>query len=248
MARKIDSIRAYLLEQLQRNRELRQAAQLDEGPQRMAAALRIWQVQRLSETFADLVADSGYKEATEFFLNDLYSVDGFDSRDDDLERIVPIMIRLLPGHLIETVGKAMELQALSQELDLHLAELLQEKGVAPGEITVADYAWAYQASEGRASREHQIDLICQVGRELHAVVDKSFVYTALKLCRRPARAAGLADLQTFLENGFHAYRSMEDPAWFLETIEQRERRILERLMADHPDPFNLDEVRRQSAG
>lgn len=242
MGKDTERIRAYLREQLHRNRELREAASLGEGPQRMAHALREWQVRRLRETFADLTDNPGYSKATAFFLDDLYSVEGFESRDDELEKIVPIMMRLLPAHLVQTVGKAMELQALSQELDIKLAQILQDHHVAPGEISVADYTQAYIESGLRQEREHQIDLICDVGHELNSVVDKPFIYGALKLCRRPARAAGLGDLQTFLERGFQAYRSMADPDWFIHQIEVRERHILDRLMHGHRDPFDIAAV------
>ena len=41
----------------------------------------------------------------------------FARRDADLARVVPIMVRMLPERVIATVARAMELNALSQELD-----------------------------------------------------------------------------------------------------------------------------------
>ena len=77
-----------------------------------------------------------------------------------------------------------------------------------------------------------------MGRRLDALVVKPMVYTTLKLMRRPARLAGLQDLQTFLERGFEAFRRMGGAEEFLATISGRETEILNRLFSGHPSPFS----------
>ena len=68
-------------------------------------------------TYADLAADPRYAGAIEFFQNDLYGGGDFAQRDADLVRVVPVMMRVLPEPVIVTVARAVELNALSQELD-----------------------------------------------------------------------------------------------------------------------------------
>ena len=58
--------------------------------------------------------------------------------------------------------------------------------------------------------------------------------------RRRDTAAQHVAVQEFLERGFHAFRHMEDPTEFLDTIDSRETRILDRVYAQHPNPFDLD--------
>ena len=66
------------------------------------------------------------------------------------------------------------------------------------------------------------------------------VYSLLRGMRRPARLAAFGELQDFLERGLGAFRHMQDPREFLDTIERRETRILQQIYARHPHPFDLD--------
>ncbi len=102
----------------------------------------------------------------------------------------------------------------------------------------ASYAEAYRASSKRRDREHQVALVTAVGRRLDSLVRKPFIAQTLKLMRQPARVAGLADLQDFLERGFEAFRAMHGAHEFLDTFSRREKRILEKLFSGEPDPFS----------
>jgi hypothetical protein len=54
------------------------------------------------------------------------------------------------------------------------------------------------------------------------------------LMRGPARAAGLADLQTFLERGFDTFRAMKGAEQFLAWVAQRERTLVATLFLVDP--------------
>ncbi|MFQ5611263.1 MAG: hypothetical protein ACE5H9_03930 [Anaerolineae bacterium] len=62
---------------------------------------------------------------------------------------------------------------------------------------------------------------------------------SLRLAGGPARQAGWHELQDFLERGFAAFKRMRGADRFLRTLESRERRILERIFAGEPDPFEI---------
>jgi len=192
-----------------------------------------WQSSRLGATYADLAADARYGDAVAFFRNDLYGGD-FGQRDAELGRAVPMMARMLPESVLVAVANAIELNALSQELDrLLIAQL-------PGRyesFTVAEYCGAYRAMGERAARVRQIQLTGQVGSALDAFVHKPFVHTALMMMRHPARAAGFAVLQEFLERGYAAFRKMRGATMFLATIAQRERTLMEAIFAGEDAPF-----------
>ena len=55
---------------------------------------------------------------------------------------------------------------------------------------------------------------------------------ALRAMRGPAKAAGLSDLQRFLENGFTVFGKIKDAKKFMATVNQRETEIAEKLFAD----------------
>ena len=188
--------------------------------------LKRWQAARLEATYADLASEPRYRGATSFFLDDLYGPKDFSSRDQEMLRIVPVMRRLLPASAVETAALAIELEALSEDLDQRLAAALAE-----GPIDAESYAEAYRASSTREEREHQVDLIAAVGERLDALVRKPFVFTTLKLMRQPARVAGLGDMQDFLERGLESFRAMNGAAEFLAALRERETRILRNLFS-----------------
>jgi hypothetical protein len=200
---------------------------------RALAYLARWQANRLGATYADLAADERYRDAVAFFRNDLYGAD-FAERDAELGRAVPMMARMLPESVLVAVANAIELNALSQELDRLLIAQLPRHDES---FTVAEYCGAYRAMGERAARERQIRLTGEVGSALDAFVQKPFVQTALMMMRHPARAAGFAVLQEFLERGYSAFRKMRGAASFLAMIGQRERALMEAIFAGEDAPF-----------
>jgi hypothetical protein len=226
MARTIDALKTHLA----RLKALRgeEAA----APTRLRE-LKRWQSERLARDYADIAAVPRYTAATSFFLDDLYGPKDFSRRDAEMLRIVPSMAKLLPASAVETAALAIELEALSEELDHRTAAQL-----AAGPIGEATYAEAYRKGTARSERERQIELIVAVGRRLDSLVSKPLVFRTLRLMRRPAKLAGLEDLQEFLEHGFKAFREMDGAEEFLALIKGREMALLNRLFSGAARPFS----------
>ena len=193
-----------------------------------------WQARRLRGTYADLERTPRYAQAMTFFETDLYGGADFAQRDADLARVVPAMKRLMPDHVIATVAVAVELNALSQDLDRVMVDALPPPGQA---FTVADYCAAYRKCGRFDARRQQIRLIGEVGRALDRFVHRPMVRRALTMMRRPARLAGLSALQDFLERGFSAFARMDGAADFLSTIDRRETAIFEAIAGGSDAPF-----------
>ena len=100
-----------------------------------------WQSRRLAASYDDLACDPRYAEAIAFFQSDLYGPQDFSRRDADLAKVVPMMARMLPDGVMWTIAKAMELSALSHELDARVNEYLPR---ADAQFTVEDYARAFR--------------------------------------------------------------------------------------------------------
>ena len=232
-------------------RELRHVARLhaerraDPGLARALDHLARWQAERLGGTYADLAADARYSDAIAFFRTDLYGAADFAQRDADLARAAPAMARTLPKRVLASVAQAIELNVLSQELDRRLLARLPGRN---GPFTVADYCRAYRAMGSRAERERQLRLTCEFGAALDVYVKKPLIHAALVLMRHPARAAGLAALQVFLERGFAAFRKMHGAAFFLATIEGRERKLMDAIFAGETAPFADPLARAEGEG
>jgi len=217
------------------------AAAADKAAAGLLTTLRRWQSQRLARTYADLQADPRYARAATFFLSDLYGDADFAERDRQARKAFPLIEKALPRSAVEPIERALELHALSAELDAALCEVLAGELAAKGRVTEALYAEGYRRCRNRAARLRQIALVIEVGRDLDRIVARHFVYRLLALARTPARKAGFGDLHDFLERGFEAFRHMGGADTFLQTIERRETRILERLFAGAPRPFDLSD-------
>lgn len=224
---------ASLRSHLERLRDMRGREAHGQAPPRLAE-VKAWQAARLARTHADLAADPRYAKATAFFLDDLYGAKDFSGRDNAMLRIYPVMVRTLPKGAVETAALAIEVDALSEELDRRLTARLE-----PGPITEASYSRAYRQAGTRAERARQIELIDEVGRRLDRLVVAPMVYATLKLMRTPAKLLGMDELQTFLERGFEAFRRMGGADEFLARIGGREREILSRLFSGQTSPFSV---------
>jgi hypothetical protein len=197
-------------------------------------ALKAFQAERLARSYADIAAQPRYRAATSFFLGDLYGPKDFSTRDEAMLRILPVMVRTMPARGVEAATLAIELEALTEDLDHRVARSLE-----PGAIDEESYARAYRAGSTRPERERQIELIVLVGRDLDWLVKKPLVHRTLKFMRTPARLAGLQDLQDFLEHGFEAFRAMGGAEEFLALIHSRETGILNRLFSGAERPFSV---------
>ena len=234
-----EDLAAQMRTSLAKVRGLRPAAIPSEAPMRMR--LREWQSARFARTYPDLLASERYCLAAEFFLSDLYGPKDFSHRDEELERILPMLGRLLPAAGVHTIALGMELDILSETFDIAMARALLAQGPSlKSGISEATYAKAYRTCDDRPGREAQIDLLIQIGATLDRVTRKPLLKAAISLMKGPAHAAGLGALHDFLARGFQAFERMKGATEFLDTIRTRETLILQRLFAGHKAPFDLE--------
>ena len=166
-----ESTLGQLYRQLNRVAALRE--QMRSHPQDMQDrdCLRQWQADRLGRTHRDLLESDRYGPAARFFLTDLYGPGDSARRDADVMRVMPTAERLLPESGHKVLAQAIELDALSEELDyLMVVALRRIGGLNP--ITAEHYTIAYRAVGEQARREHQITLVSQLGMTLDRLARK----------------------------------------------------------------------------
>lgn len=224
-------VASAILQDLQTVEQLR--AERARLPALGAAVVRLkaYQQQRFTATYGDLLQSARYGEAARFFLDDLYGPRDFAQRDAQFARIVPSLVRLFPADVVNTVATLGRLHALSEMLDSAMghAWLALDAG---SELDAALYTRAWQAVGRVAERERQVMLTIDVGHALEAYVRHPVLRGTLRMMRGPARMAGLASLQAFLESGFDAFAGMRGAEAFLATIAQRERGLAEALFSE----------------
>ncbi len=192
---------------------------------------------RLAASFERFIDDPVSRPAAEFFLSDLYGDRDFSGRDNDVARVLPKMMRILPLQMIDTAGDALALSSISHALDLRMAVQLS-RTLRPGKpIDAIDYASAYRKVGHPRLRREQIAYISRIGGAIDAAVHTPALWQLLKLSRLPARLAGLTALQSFLERGLSAFRVLGGADDFVGSIVAQELEVSRRLFAGDADPF-----------
>ena len=224
-----ETYRDRLLVELDRSEALRARTVEDAAFSEKRALLRAWQGARLARTHRDLLESRRFHDAAQFFLNDLYGPTDLSQHVEDVRRIVPLMTSVLPDSGLATVAFAVELNALSESLDGAMVEALGEKAAT---IDEAAYGAAYRTIGRAEDRTRQIDLIERLGNALDKLTHLRFIGLTLKMMRKPARLAGLGELQAFLERGYSAFGAMKGGSGeFVTIVVARERAISQALLA-----------------
>ncbi|MBK7425083.1 MAG: hypothetical protein IPJ48_19490 [Propionivibrio sp.] len=215
---------------------LRQQANQAPAAARKRLLLREWQAARLARSYAGLLASERFGQAAQFFLSDLYGPKDFSSRDEEVERILPLLVSLLPASALQTIALAIEVDALTEQLDAAMVVELERAGTIDC-IDEDAYTATYRQVGRRPERERQIVLIRTTGEALERLAKNSLLTTLLKLMRAPAQLAGLGDLHAFLASGFAAFRRMGNAREFLDCIESTERKLFQNMFSDVAKPF-----------
>ncbi len=198
-------------------------------------AVKHYQHERFQHTYDDLLAQPRYADATRFFLEELYGPEDFTRRDTQFKRVVPALVRLFPREVVVTVQTLGELHALSESLDTAMGEAVQG-----AQVDLTGYIEVWQQVGRHADRETQIVLTRRVGDALDGYIRNPLLRHSLRLMRGPARLAGLAELQGFLETGFDTFREMRGAQQFLDTVVRRERGVAAWLFGTAPQDVPAD--------
>lgn len=193
------------------------------------------QTKRLRSTHADLLADPRFNPITEFFLSEIYTGLDLNELAREIEKALPVAIRMLPDSVMRTAAIAVECNALTGELDEAIATWLITRNIT--KPSDEDIIAAYQASD-LTLRHEQARLLRELGLGLDRYVRSRLITATFKMSAGPARMAGLAGLYDFMAKGFAVMKPMKSVADFLDVFIGRELKILDNLANGHPQPFN----------
>ena len=216
-------------------RQLKTAHPLLDDARRLAD----WQAERLKTTHHDLYRHPGYHTGLEFLLTDLYAPAGMTHRDDNIDRVFPKMVKWLPDHLLATFAGLVELNLITQSLDLELAEWFDRNNFSTREIDAKAWCEGYRASPQLPIRERQLELVSDTGQQLDRYVRNRTLGWLLSMTRGPAEMAELGDLHSFLHRGYSAFRKMDKVDVLIDRLISREQQVMRNVIAGHPEPFSL---------
>ncbi len=198
--------------------------------------LRLWQAQRLRGTHAALLNDHHYRQATEFVLTDVYGGIDLLAVASDIHRALPVAAKLFPENVMRTAEYALELNALTGELDETLM-LMHFKELGFRTLTEESYIEAYRACDHYELREYQIELAQSLGKAIDRYVASRVIYMGFKMAQGPAYAAGLHALYDFMSRGFTVLRPLGGADKFMGKITHPERSVIQRIKASEDNPF-----------
>lgn len=143
-------------------------------------ALQAFQAARIRQTYADIVASPQYAKLGAFFFEQIYGPQDFGFRNHSIKSLHHKLSAFLKGEIIDAVGKVIELQDLSDELDERMAEQMLERGLGP-ELTMQEYAHLYRGLGNYPRRIYQIDLLVESVKAIHRISQIRFIGWSLKI-------------------------------------------------------------------
>lgn len=207
---------------------LRLAVAADQRLAMALASVKRYQSKRFEHNYRDLIVGGPYQNAVRFFLDELYGLTDYSNRDAQFARIAGAIDRLLPKLAVETAVALARLHVLTEQLDFAMAQAWL---MAPQLETAAErYLFSWRSVGQSDMREQQLRLVIELGRNLERLTRTPGLRLLLKMMRNPAHAAGLHELQHFLESGFDTFASLAKrngaSGEFLRLIESRESQFV----------------------
>lgn len=201
------------------------------------ARLREFQCARIARTYRDFTAQPQYAPVMNFFLSDLYGARDYTQRDHDAERVHNFLSRFVPQEMLKLSTDAIQLTRTSHALDETLLRVLVEQLNFQETLTDEMYAEAYRRCNNYAARQDQIELLMRTLRDAAETAHMLLSGPTLRMAKAPAYAAGWQEMYDFLERGHHAFAKLKNSEAFLNAIEERETKIMQRIARRAPDPF-----------
>ncbi len=199
------------------------------------ATVKRFQAERFTRTYADVLTAGPYKGAARFFVDELYSGRDYTLRDAQFSRIAGALQTFFPKHVVATAVALAQLHALTEEIDHEMGRVWIGKTAVDGTDETMRYMQVWCAVGRREDRLRQLANVLDVGRELDRLTRLPGLRLTLRMMRRPAQAAGLSSLQSFLETGFDTFAAMSGKGTgardFLALIQTRESALIEALFS-----------------
>ena len=207
---------------------MRHSAIVDVRIHSAVVSVKRYQSLRFQHSYSDLIAGGPFQSAALFFLHELYGNVDFSVRDAQFSRVATAIERLLPEAAVATAVALAQLHVLTERLDYAMAKAWTS---ISGSTTIAEhYVSAWRTVGQRELRLRQLQLVVGLGWDLQRLTRKPGLRQLLRMMRLPAAAAGLAELQRFLEAGFDTFACMATPESsaeeFLNLIQTRETKLI----------------------
>lgn len=197
--------------------------------------LQDWQSQRLSHTHRHLLDDPATAEGIRFLLEEVYGGRELLPVAREIRRALPKAMKLLPDKVMATSASALEAAILTQELDEQVTDWLGSALDQP--LTEQTYLKGFRQPSHHSARQRQLQLVAELGHRLDRYIRSRMIQTTFRMVRRPAHAAGFANLYDFMDRSFRVMKPVPSVGLLLEQLAAREESIMQKVYDHHPAPF-----------
>lgn len=187
-----------------------------------------WQLAYMLPFYDNLRQSEDTRAAIDFIVTDLAGIK-ISARDQEIQRVVPTMIRMLPGKALGMLAAAMEQNARILEINLTICDTYYSQHGDAIAFTEKNYCTAARKAVTLTECLDLVKLTRALGHELDRTIRIPLLGVTLMTMRLPARLAGFGTLQAFLEKGYSTFRKLEDVDQFLDVAEKLMQQLFERI-------------------
>jgi hypothetical protein len=194
----------------------------------MLEKLRRFQIERLEQTYADLVADQATRSLGLFFIHDLYGRQDVQARDAGVVKVYRAMEAGLSEQVVAGLKRLLRLHRITHEMDREMAALLEVE-LGDDAINIAAYEEVYRKAGSYELRQEQIQLSVEAMEVVHRISRSRLIGTSLRAVRWVAEKLGTTEAVETMLRGYDAFRNVKEIGDFVQVIRQREQERLDRI-------------------
>ncbi|MCH7302930.1 FFLEELY motif protein [Acinetobacter higginsii] len=202
--------------------------------------VQTWMKERIAHTHQEFFARPENQLMAQYFLKRLYGGPDFDALAQQIERLLKFahkVEKFVPENGIKTGTKSVSLAVLATQLDEQVAQQLLADYPADTPLTDEIMRDTLVKLDQGDARYEQLRLLDELGVTLDKYMRSTMMYATFKMCKGLAHKYHFDGMYEFIQEGFAAMKPMKSAATFIQTFTEKEREIIDRVHAGHPNPF-----------
>ncbi|MCJ0828531.1 hypothetical protein MN869_08730 [Acinetobacter sp. NIPH1876] len=202
--------------------------------------VQTWMKERIAHTHQEFFARPKNQLMAQYFLKRLYGGPDFDALAQQIERLLKFahkVEKFVPENGIKTGTKSVSLAVLATQLDEQVAQQLLADYPADTPLTDEIMRDTLVKLDQGEVRYEQLRLLDELGVTLDKYMRSTMMYATFKMCKGLAHKYKFDGMYEFIQEGFDAMKPMKSAAVFIQTFTEKEREIIDRVHAGHPNPF-----------
>lgn len=202
--------------------------------------VQTWMKERIAHTHQEFFSRPENQLMAQYFLKRLYGGPDFDALAQQIERLLKFahkVEKFVPENGIKTGTKSVSLAVLATQLDEQVAQQLLADYPADTPLTDEIMRDTLVKLDQGEARYEQLRLLDELGVTLDKYMRSTMMYATFKMCKGLAHKYHFDGMYEFIQEGFAAMKPMKSAATFIQTFTEKEREIIDRVHAGHPNPF-----------